>query len=244
MRSTRLRTFARVALLGAMLAAPLALTQVPSVRAAVFSLAAFMRTGSPAALALYVVVAALGSVLTIPLWILSALAGYAYGMPLGALAALPSITLGALVAALLGRRFAKTSMGAALREHPRFRTIDAIVRHDGRRIATLLRVTPVMPQNFLHYALGATSLPLRDFAFATFVGLIPAVSGQVYVGSLVRDATELMEQGGSLTDPRTIAKFAGAVVATAVLLTLVVRRAQRALAQALAAQSRETPAAE
>ncbi len=222
-----------------MLAAPLAVAQAPTVRSAVFSLASLMRSGSPSGLALYALLCVAGSLLTVPLWMMAGLAGYAYGFARGAAAALPAITLGGCCAFLAGRALARTALGAALREHPRFRMIEAVVRHDGRRIAALLRVTPVMPQNILHYALGATPLPLRDFAVATFVGLLPMVSVQAYAGSLVRDVAALFEQrGASLRDPATWAKGAAGLVVTAVAFALIVRRARRALAVAVAEAER------
>jgi uncharacterized membrane protein YdjX (TVP38/TMEM64 family) len=244
MTSTRLRTFARAGLVAAMLAAPLVITQVPTVRAAVFSLAATMRTGSLAGVALYVSVCVVGSLLTVPLWMLSGLAGFAYGFARGLATALPAVTLGGTTAFFIGRALARTAVGEALRDHPRFRMMESVVRHDGRRIAALLRVTPMMPQNLLHYALGATPLPARDFALATFVGLLPVTCFQVYAGSLAHDAAGLFEQGGaSARDPATWAKAVGGLAVTAVLLALIVRRARRALAEAVAvvARSGEAP---
>ena len=239
MTSTRLRTIARVGLVAAMLAAPLVITQVPTVRAAVFSLAATMRQGTLTGVALYVAVFVAGSVLTVPLWMLAGLGGYAYGLARGFALALPSAALGASMAFLLGRALANTPLGVALRDHPRFRMMEAVVRHDGRRIAALLRVTPVMPQNFLHYALGATPLPLRDFALATMAGLAPMIFFQTYVGSLAHDAASLFEQSNSnARSAATLAKAAVGLGLSIVMLTLVIRRARRALAEAVAVVER------
>lgn len=239
MTSTRLRSVARVGIVVAMLAAPLVITQVPTVRGAVFSLAATMREGRIEGLALYFAVYVVGAVLTVPLWILSGLAGFAYGFGRGLAAALPAATLGGSAAFLLGRVIARTALGEALREHPRFRMIEAVVRHDGRRIAALLRVVPMMPQNFLHYALGATPLSLRDFAWSTFVGILPVACFQVYAGSLIHDAAGLFSANApSARDPLVWAKLAGGLVVGAVVLTVIVRRAQRALAQAVAVVER------
>lgn len=239
MTSTRLRTVARGGLVAAMLTAPLVITQVPTVRGAVFSLADTMRTGGLTGLALYAAVYVAGSVLTVPLWMLSGLAGFAYGFSRGLAAAIPAATMGATTAFLLGRLIARTTLGEALRDHHRFRMMEAVVRHDGRRIAALLRVTPMMPQNLLHYALGATPLPLRDFVLATAVGLLPMTAFQVYAGSLAHDAASLFEQGGaSARDPATWAKGALGLAVTAALLTLIVRRARRALAEVVATVER------
>ncbi len=239
MTSTRLRTVARVGLVAAMLAAPLVITQVPTVRAAVFSLASMMRQGTLAGLALYVAVFVAGSVLTVPLWMLTGLGGFAYGFARGIAVAIPSATLGASMAFLLGRALASTALGVALRDHPRFRMMEAVVRHDGRRIAALLRITPIMPQNFLHYALGATPLPLRDFALATMVGLAPMICFQTYLGSLAHDAAGLFEQGNAhARDASTFIKAGVGLLASIAALSLAIRRARRALAEVVATVER------
>lgn len=238
MRSTRLRTFARAGLAAAMLAAPLAVMQAPTARAAVFALADAMRNGGPGAFALYAAVYALGSLLALPLWMLSGLAGFAYGFPRGVAAALPALCAGSTCAFLAGRALSRTALGAALREHPRFRPVDLVVRRDGRRVATLLRLSPAMPQNLLHFAFGATPLRARDFVASTALGLLPMTCFHVYGGSLVEHAADLLRSGRSpLRDPATLAKALAGLAVTAAMLALVMRRARSLLARAYAEAS-------
>jgi uncharacterized membrane protein YdjX (TVP38/TMEM64 family) len=240
MTTARTSTLARVGIVGAMLAAPLALTQVPTVRDAILSLAALMRSGAPLGVLLYVVYYVVGSLLAAPLWLLSGLAGFAWGPARGALFALPALALGSAAAFTAGRLLARTAVGAALRDHPRMRSIEMVVRREGRRIAWLLRLAPVMPQNLLHFALGATPLRLRDFTLTTLFGLLPATVVHAYAGSLLHDATEFFAGNTqSLRDPQSLVRLAVGVLLTVVIVVLVVRRARRALAQAVAEAERD-----
>ena len=50
---------------------------------------------------------------------------------------------------------------------PRFVAIERAVSARGRRIVFLLRLSPVVPFNFLNYALGLTTISVWDFVFAS-----------------------------------------------------------------------------
>ena len=50
---------------------------------------------------------------------------------------------------------------------PRFVAIERAVSARGRRIVLLLRLSPVVPFNFLNYALGLTTISVWDFVFAS-----------------------------------------------------------------------------
>ena len=51
----------------------------------------------------------------------------------------------------------------------------------------LTRLSPVFPFNLLNYAYGLTSVSLRDYFFASWVGMIPGTILYVYIGSLSGD---------------------------------------------------------
>lgn len=218
-----------------MLAAPMAALQVPFVRRVVISLADYLHGGGAHALGVYALVYCIGAIFTLPMGVLSGLAGFAWGWGHGVLAALPAATLGATCAFTLGSKLALTRWVKPLREHPRFKLIDAVARTDGLRIATLLRLSPLMPQNFLSYALGATPLRAWQFAIATAVGMLPATVVQVLAGSLVHDAAELLSGRGAhpLGDVRTWGPALALVAITAGLVIVIMRAARRALETAL-----------
>ncbi|MBL8604687.1 MAG: TVP38/TMEM64 family protein [Myxococcales bacterium] len=193
-----------------------------------------MRHGGPAALAMYLGLYIVGSLLTAPMALLSGLAGFAWGFSWGLAAALPIATIGATSAFLGGRLLSRLGWVRARLGHPKMRLIDAVVRADGFRIAALLRLSPVMPQNLLSYALGTTPLKLWQFSASTFLGMVPATVLHVYVGSVVRDASELMSGRGG---PGGAARWALPVlglVATVAFLAMVMRLAKRQIAESMA----------
>lgn len=252
MPSARLRRLARVGLVLAMLATLRALRQEPTARhhldaiwaavqGAVVALAEQLRDGGAEGVLLYVGGYVLASLLALPLWLTSGIAGYAWGFARGLVTALPALTLGATCAFLVGRVLGATRLGAAMKDRPLFRQVDLVVRRDGLRITAMLRASPVMPQNFLPFFLGATPLRVRDFSLATALGLLPMTCLHVYAGSLLHSASELFAEGRGLRDPGTLAKLTLGLAVTAVMMTLVVRRSRALLAQAYAEADGSNP---
>jgi uncharacterized membrane protein YdjX (TVP38/TMEM64 family) len=72
--------------------------------------------------------------------------------------------LGSTVAFLLGRYVARRVIERKLATMPRYAAIDRAVSAQGRRIVFLLRLSPIVPFNFLNYALGVTRISIKDFA--------------------------------------------------------------------------------
>src|SRR3970282_2304950 len=68
--------------------------------------------------------------------------------------------------------------------NPRFKAIDEAVAHEGWKILGLTRLSPVFPFNLLNYAFGLTRVSLRDYFFASWIGMMPGTVMYVYVGSL------------------------------------------------------------
>jgi len=240
MNSARLRRLARGWPLLAMLAAPPLLTQVPIVRAGILHLADAMRHGGLEGLALYALVYCLGALVTAPIALLSGLAGFAWGRAWGFAVALPLVTLSSTLIFGVGHQLGKTRWGASLRAHPRLRLIDAVVRADGLRIAGLLRLSPLMPQNLLSYALGTTALRTWQFALATLLGLVPATLVHVWLGSAVHDAAELLASNRRPQGPLAwVIPLAGLGVTVAVL-AWIMRIARRHLQAAMSRAEAET----
>lgn len=219
-----------------MLAAPAVLLQFAAVRNALVSVAAMMHRGEPAGFALYIALYVGAVSVGGPFALFNTLAGYSFGLLVGVLVALPTATLGASAAFGVGRLLAKTRAAEAIRSHPRFAVTDLVLRADGLRIATLLRLSPLMPQNALSFLMALTPLRAGPHALATFVGLLPVTLMQVYLGSAARDLAEVLagRAQGSLADPSRLLPLLAGLVMTAVFVTLAVRRGKAALAGALA----------
>jgi uncharacterized membrane protein YdjX (TVP38/TMEM64 family) len=229
-----MRRFLRLAGLLVVFAIPTLAVQLPPVRAALIAIVEAMRSGGALGVAIYAAVYVMGGVITAPIAVLSAMAGYAWGPARGLLVASPACVLAAVTTFLVGRFALRGWLQRRMRGDARFAAIDRAIATDAFKITLLLRLTPLVPQNFLSYGLSLTRARVRDFAAGTFVGLLPVTCLHVYVGSLVRDAAELFE--GKTAPPGPVAWIAPALglLVTVVAVVLIARAAKRALARAIA----------
>jgi uncharacterized membrane protein YdjX (TVP38/TMEM64 family) len=183
-------------------------------------------------IATYVVAA----VLVVPGSVLTLGAGFVFGLPLGiALVSVGSV-LGAAAAFLVGRFFARDWVADRVARLPRFRALDSATRHEGFVIVFLARLSPLFPFNLLNYGLGLTSVRFRDYFLATWIGMLPATTLYVYVGTLAKDLADLTD-GGLERGPLRTAFWIAGFAATLLLTVLITRKAGRALAAHLEQES-------
>jgi uncharacterized membrane protein YdjX (TVP38/TMEM64 family) len=177
----------------------------------------------------FVGVYVLATVAFVPGSVLTLAAGALFGLGAGTVYAWVAATLGASLAFLVSRYAVRGLVEKRLATHPRFAALDRAVAGEGRRIAFLLRLSPVFPFNALNYALGATNLKLVDFVIAC-TGMLPGTLLYVYYGKLAGDVARAT---GGLTPERGPAYYAVlalGLVATVVVTTYVTRLARRAVA--------------
>jgi uncharacterized membrane protein YdjX (TVP38/TMEM64 family) len=189
---------------------------------------------------LFVAAYALAAVLVIPSSILTLAAGYLFGLPLGVALTSAGSVLGAAAAFLVGRYIARDSVARRIAARPRFRALDAALRHDGFPIVLLARLSPLLPYNLLNYGLSLTDVRFRDFLLATWIGMLPVVVLYVYTGSLAKSLATLTTSG---RPPSWLAHALLAIgfAATAALTVLITHRATRILRARLAAESQQPP---
>jgi uncharacterized membrane protein YdjX (TVP38/TMEM64 family) len=111
---------------------------------------------------------------------------------------------------------------------PRFVAIERAVSARGRRIVFLLRLSPVVPFNFLNYALGLTTISVWDFVVAS-LGTVPGAFVYAYAGKVTGEALAL---AGKAEVPKNASYYAvllAGLVATIAATTVVTRTARRAL---------------
>ena len=143
----------------------------------------------------YVLLYIMATVLMMPGSILTLGAGVIYGVVWGSLLVSLSSTLGAAAAFLVGRYFARNWVSKKIEGNEKFKAIDASVAKEGWKIVGLTRLSPIFPFNLLNYAYGLTKVTLRDYFFASWIGMIPGTIMYVYIGSLAGDLTRLGVEG-------------------------------------------------
>jgi uncharacterized membrane protein YdjX (TVP38/TMEM64 family) len=117
--------------------------------------------------ALYAVVYIAGTALFFPGLPLTLGAGFLYGAIIGTLVVSPASVAGATLAFLIARYLARDWVTRRIKKYPQAAAMDRAIEKNGFKAVVLLRLQPVLPFNILNYALGLTSIRLRDYMLAS-----------------------------------------------------------------------------
>lgn len=182
---------------------------------------------------IFVLLYVLATVLFLPGSILTLGAGVVFGVVKGSIAVSVAATLGATAAFLVGRYLARDWVGRKIEGNTRFKAIDEAVAREGWKIVGLTRLSPVFPFNLLNYAFGLTRVSLRDYFFASWIGMMPGTVMYVYIGSLASDLATVAT-GQRARTPAEWALYVVGLLATLAVTIYVTRVARRALQQRIA----------
>lgn len=177
-------------------------------------------------IALYI----LACVFLLPGAILTLGAGAIFGFTQGAIAASVGATLGATCAFLVGRHLARDWVAERVAGNATFAAMDEAVAREGWKIVFLTRLSPLFPFNVLNYAFGLTRVSLRDYFFASWLGMIPGMFMYVYFGSLAGDLASL-GVGNNGRSPAEWILYGVGLLATLAVTVFITRLAREALAK-------------
>lgn len=182
--------------------------------------------------AVYIVGYIAATVLLVPGSIITVAAGFIFGLPLGIAVVSAGSVLGSTAAFLLGRSFVRDWVEQRIAGMPRFEALDRATRHSGFAVVMLTRLSPLFPFNLLNYAFGLTSVSLRSYFFASWIGMLPGTVLYVYIGTLTNDLTFIVAGDFDAGRAGTVL-LAGGLIATAILTVMLTRRATRILHERL-----------
>lgn len=150
------------------------------------------------ALALFFIAEAILVAMSVPIGIwMSALGGFLFGLWVGTAVVSVAAMLGALVAFLAARYIFFDAIHRVALGRPRLRrwltAIDEGLRERGAYYVLLLRLTPVIPFWALNLGLGLTRLRIRDYWWATQIGMLPATLVVVNAGASLAEITSFRD---------------------------------------------------
>ncbi|MET0961889.1 MAG: TVP38/TMEM64 family protein [Noviherbaspirillum sp.] len=183
--------------------------------------------------ALFVLLYVLAVVLLVPGSVLALAAGLVYG-PWGLPLALVGATTGAALSFLIGRHLAGPQVRLLSRRRPVLRAVESAVRDGGWRFVGLVRLSPLLPFNLLNYFFGVTRIPFQDYLLATFAGIVPGTSVNVFIA-----AASQAVGPETLHHPLRLALFGVGLIVTVVVCRIILRRVRIALRQAGAATDQD-----
>lgn len=175
---------------------------------------------------------AAATVFMLPGAVLTLAGGAAFGLGYGFVTISVGSTLGAALAFLVSRFFARKRIESWIQSKPSFRAIDKAVGEQGTKIVFLTRLSPVFPFNFQNYAYGLTKIPFVSYVAASWVGMIPGTFLYVYLGTLGRSGLEAASGAGNDVESARLALQVVGLAATLLVTILITRTAKKALREA------------
>ena len=176
----------------------------------------------------FILVYILATVLFIPGSLLTLGAGVLFGVVWGSIWVSIGSILGATCAFIVGRYLTRDWVSKQIESNEKFKAIDEAVAVEGWKIVGLTRLSPIFPFNLLNYAFGVTQVSLKDYFFASWIGMMPGTIMYVYIGSLAGNLATLGTQGRSRTIGEWVLYAVGLVAAIAVTV-YITRIAKKAL---------------
>ncbi len=155
--------------------------------------------------------------------LISVAAGAIYGLWLGTLGVVIGATIGATVVFLIAR----SSLGVTLRRRagPWLRRFRKGIRRDEFHYLLALRLVPLVPFWVLNIVPGLVGMRLRNYVWATLLGIIPGAFVYVWVGA---GAAHTLRHGGEVSpqalvlQPQVLGPLLG--LALLALLPVIIRR--------------------
>lgn len=183
----------------------------------------------------------LGTILFVPGTALTLGSGLLFGVLWGTLlVSLASVT-GATLAFLIARYVGREWTLRRIERYPKFKIIDRAIGESGFKLVLLMRLQPVfLPFAILNYALGLTRVRLRDYVLASWIGMLPATTLYVYIGTSLKSISDLVQGKVTTGNHWQQLLFWGGLVLSAVLVVIFTRIARRALESELGAEKELT----
>jgi uncharacterized membrane protein YdjX (TVP38/TMEM64 family) len=121
----------------------------------------------------FMIVYAAATVAALPGSVLSVAAGALFGPFLGVLTVIVSATLGASLAFLVSRYFARQAVAGWLGKNEKFRRLDDLTEKHGDIIVAITRLVPLFPFNLLNYGFGLTKVSFRTYVLWSALCMLP-----------------------------------------------------------------------
>jgi len=141
-------------------------------------------------------------------------AGYMFGFWIGSFVTVIGCDIGATLSFLLGRTLGKDWAQKQIAKNPKFQLVNLAVEKNAWLIIFLVRLSPVFPFGICNYLFGVTKASFWTYWSATTAGLLPCTMAYTYLGSLMRDLSEIYSEGGADTTQRTV------IIAIALVITV------------------------
>jgi len=113
------------------------------------------------------------TVAAVPGSIITIVAGAIFGSLFGVIYVSIGSTVGASLAFLVSRYFARDAVVKSLSKNEKFNKLDKLTEEHGSIIVAITRLVPIFPFNLLNYGFGLTKVPFWTYAFWSWLCMLP-----------------------------------------------------------------------
>lgn len=173
---------------------------------------------------------AFATVLMIPGSLMTLAAGPLFGLGRGFVTVSIGSTIGASLAFLVARYFARSKIEEQAKRYPKFRAIDGAIGQRGWKIIALLRLSPAVPFTLSNYFFGLTGIPFGQYVLTSWIAMMPGTIMYVYLGyagGAAAGAAAGASEGRSLGEWILLVVGLAATVLVTVYVTRIARKAIR-----------------
>lgn len=167
------------------------------------------------------------TVLILPATPLNLASGFLFGVWWGSLISVSSTDIASVISFFIGRYVARGWAEKEIEKRPKFKAVDAAVEKQGMWIIILVRFSPVFPFGLCNYLFGLTKVSFVKYWIATTIGLLPYTIAYTYLGSLMRQLTDIFNDDSTDSTQQIIflSIGGGATLMTIVVVAWITRRA-------------------
>lgn len=141
--------------------------------------------------------------------------------------------VGGLIAFLLGRWLFRDSIQEAISNDQRMVNIEAALGEDAMRISVLVRLSPIIPDEWLNYIMSATPVTLRVFMLSNVSSIIYCFIYAYYGHALGSIALSRSGMAGLTQSSGGLMLLLLGIVATVIATVIVTRTSIRVLKEAI-----------
>ncbi len=121
----------------------------------------------------YIAIYIVAVVAALPGSAISIAGGALFGSVVGVILVSIASTVGASLAFLIGRYFARDAVAQWLGTKEKFQRLDRLTEEHGAVIVALTRLVPLFPFNLLNYGFGLTRVPFWTYVFWSWLCMLP-----------------------------------------------------------------------
>ncbi len=133
----------------------------------------------------FILIYLIGTVLFVPTVVLSLGAGILFGVPMGFFLVSVSSVMSESGFFLAGRYLSRGWLLKKVATNKKTQALYDSVAEGGWKMVVLVRLSAVLPFSVVNYALGLSKIRFSHYLAASWIGMIPGILLNVYLGSFV-----------------------------------------------------------